>query len=170
MNPFECPVDFECTPTPTVVDMSEPSQNGRVATGTATGLSIDAAAERTGVSRHTLRYYERIGLLPPVTRATNGHRRYGDDDLGWVIFLTLLRDTGMSIRDMQRFVELTRAGNDTIPDRVAVLVQHRDDLLETLDRLHGHLGALNHKIGIYEEILRTQAPSPSDDLKEIEHA
>ena len=78
--------------------------------------TIEEAAQRTGVSTHTLRYYERIGLLAPVGRASSGHRRYSDDDLGAVGFLTLLRQTGMPIRDMQRFVELTRAGDDTIPD------------------------------------------------------
>lgn len=135
-----------------------------------TGLSIEAAAERTGVSRHTLRYYERIGLLPPVGRSASGHRRYSDDDLGWVVFLTLLRDTGMSIRDMQRFVGLTRDGDQTIPERVQLLVQHRAELLATLDRLTRHLGALDHKIGIYEEILRSQIPSHAEDLKETEPA
>jgi DNA-binding transcriptional MerR regulator len=135
-----------------------------------TGLSIEAAAERTGVSRHTLRYYERIGLLPPVGRSASGHRRYSDDDLGWVVFLTLLRDTGMSIRDMQRFVGLTRDGDHTIPERVQLLVQHRAELSATLERLTAHLDALNHKIGIYEEILRSQIPSDAHELKETEPA
>jgi DNA-binding transcriptional MerR regulator len=146
------------------------SEDTHLELGGTTGLTIDAAAERTGVSRHTLRYYERIGLLPPVPRAPSGHRRYSDDDLGWVVFLSLLRDTGMSIRDMQTFVGLTREGDHTIPDRVQVLVQHREELLVTLDRLADHLNALNHKIGVYEDILRTQIPSDAKDLKEIEHA
>jgi DNA-binding transcriptional MerR regulator len=130
-------------------------------TATASGLSIDATAERTGISRHTLRYYERIGLLPPVTRASSGHRRYTDDDLGWILFLTLLRETGMPIRDMQRFVDLTRAGDDTIAQRVALLVEHRGELLATLDRLNHHLHALDHKIGVYEGIL---AETPSEEI------
>src|SRR3954447_21413845 len=122
------------------------------------GLSIDATAGRTGITPHTLRYYERIGLLPPVNRAASGHRRYTDDDIGWVIFLTLLRETGMSIRDMQRFVNLTRAGDRTIAERVHVLKEHRTDLLDTLERMDQHLDALDHKIGIYDEILRAQVP------------
>jgi DNA-binding transcriptional MerR regulator len=59
--------------------------------GDVQGLTIEAAAGRTGISRHTLRYYERIGLLAPVGRTASGHRRYTDDDLGGIIFLTLLR-------------------------------------------------------------------------------
>ncbi|NLF04627.1 MAG: MerR family transcriptional regulator [Actinomycetales bacterium] len=117
------------------------------------GLSIEAAAEATGVSRHTLRYYERIGLLSPVGRAASGHRRYSEDDLGWVRFLTLLRRTGMSIRDTQRFVELTRAGDHTIADRVDVLVAHRDQLVTELAELGRFLDAIEMKIDIYQGIL-----------------
>jgi DNA-binding transcriptional MerR regulator len=117
------------------------------------GLSIEDAAARTGITRHTLRYYERIGLLAPVGRASSGHRRYTDDDLGSIIFLTLLRETGMPIQEMQRFVALTREGEHTIPGRVDLLVAHRTELLNTLERLRGHLAALDHKIGVYTTIL-----------------
>lgn len=119
------------------------------------GCSIDEAATRTGVSPHTLRYYERIGLLAPVGRGPGGHRRYTETDLGAVVFLTLLRQTGMPIRDMQRFVDLTRAGDHTIVDRVAVLTEHREQLVARLDLLTRHLGALDHKIGIYRGMLAT---------------
>lgn len=130
------------------------------------GLSIEATAERTGISRHTLRYYERIGLLSPVGRAPGGHRRYTDDDLGRILFLTLLRETGMSIRDMQTFVALTEEGDHTIPQRVRVLTEHRAALWETLERLGHHLEALNTKIGIYEAILAAGAPSDGADATE----
>jgi DNA-binding transcriptional MerR regulator len=116
-------------------------------------LTIEEAADRTGLSRHTLRYYERIGLLAPVGRTASGHRRYTVDDLGSIIFLTLLRETGMPIHDMLRFVELTRQGEHTIPDRVQVLAAHRAELVETITRLSGHLKALDHKISIYTAAL-----------------
>jgi DNA-binding transcriptional MerR regulator len=114
---------------------------------------IDEAARLTGVTPHTLRYYERIGLLAPVGRAASGHRRYTEDDLGSVHFLTLLRETGMPIRDMRRFVELTRAGDGTIPKRVMVLQAHRDALCDRLALLTQHLTALDKKIGVYREML-----------------
>ena len=98
-----------------------------------TGYTIDQAAERMGISKHTLRYYEREGLLAPVEKAANGHRRYTDDDLGWVRTLQLLRGTGMPIREMRDFVELTRAGDHTVVDRVAVLTRYREELA----RAHG---------------------------------
>lgn len=118
--------------------------------GRRPGCTIEEASALTGVSRDTLRYYERIGLLPRVARAANGHRRYSEDDLGWVRFLTLLRGTDMPIQDMLRIVELTRAGDHTIPDRLALLRRHRDGLVERLDRMQRHLDAINLKISIYE--------------------
>ncbi len=131
------------------------------------GLSIDQAASATGVSRHTLRYYERIGLLPPVGRAASGHRRYSEDDLGCVRFLTLLRRTGMSIRDSQRFVELTRAGDHTIRTRVEVLEEHRDHLVAELAELGRCLEAIEMKIDIYSGILAggldTASPGAAPD-------
>ena len=117
------------------------------------GCSIEEASARTGVSAHTLRYYERIGLLAPVGRAAGGHRRYSDADLGAVGFLTLLRQTGMPIRDMQRFVELTRAGDHTIASRVEVLVEHREQLVARLRLLNRLLKAIEHKIDIYQGML-----------------
>jgi DNA-binding transcriptional MerR regulator len=115
--------------------------------------TIDEAAQRTGVSAHTLRYYERIGLLAPIGRATSGHRRYTPADLGSVEFLTLLRQTGMPIREMQLFVELTRAGDDTIARRVEVLEEHRDALEEQLALLNRHFAAIEQKIKVYRELL-----------------
>jgi DNA-binding transcriptional MerR regulator len=118
--------------------------------------TIEEAAQRTGVSTHTLRYYERIGLLEPVGRATSGHRRYTDDDLGSVAFLTLLRQTGMPIREMRRFVELTRGGEHTIRARVDLLREHRDALAAQLELLNRHFSAIQNKIGVYQEMLDSQ--------------
>ncbi|MBV1853840.1 MerR family transcriptional regulator [Catellatospora tritici] len=115
--------------------------------------TIEEAARRTGLSAHTLRYYERIGLLEPVGRAGSGHRRYCDADLGWVEFLTMLRQTGMPIRDMQRFVALTRSGDHTIAQRVEVLRAHRDTLAAQLALLTRHYAKIENKISIYEGIL-----------------
>jgi len=122
--------------------------------------SIEEAARRSGVSAHALRYYERIGLIAPVGRDGAGRRRYGPDDLGWIEFLTLLRQTGMPIRAMLRFVELTRTGDGTIPERVDVLEAHRDALAARLDLLRRHFDAIEHKIKIYRDLL--SAPSAGE--------
>jgi DNA-binding transcriptional MerR regulator len=113
--------------------------------------SIQQAAERTRVSVHTLRYYERIGLMSPVDRASSGHRRYSEDDLGWVRMLTLLRATGMPIAQMQRFAVYVWNGAHTIPERLALLEEHEREVVEQIAGLQRHLGALRNKIGIYRE-------------------
>lgn len=116
--------------------------------------SIEEVGELTGLTPHTLRYYERIGLLEPVPRAASGHRRYTEGDLGWVRFVVMLRQTGMSISESLTFMELTRAGDHTVPERVRVLRSHRDALVAELAVLQRHLGAINRKIDIYEGMLR----------------
>jgi DNA-binding transcriptional MerR regulator len=119
--------------------------------------TIEEAARRTGVTTHTLRYYERIGLLDPPARAPSGHRRYTEGDLGLIEFLNCLRQTGMPIRGMQHFMELARAGDETIPDRVAALVAHREALAEQLALLRRHFEALTGKIEYYRVLLE---PTP----------
>ena len=75
-----------------------------------TTWTVGEAAEKCGLSQHTLRWYERIGLLPAIERGSDGRRRYGDSDLDWLSLLTKLRATGMPVRDMQRYAELVRSG------------------------------------------------------------
>lgn len=126
------------------------------------GYTIDEAASRTGLSKHTLRYYEREGLLLPIGKASSGHRRYTDDDIGWVRFLQLLRATGMPIREAKEFVMLTWAGDHTIPQRVDVLTAYRAALVERMARDAEHLEALNRKIDFYEGVLAAQDAVPED--------
>lgn len=127
-----------------------------------TGYTIDQAAQRMGISKHTLRYYEREGLLAPVDKAANGHRRYTDGDLGWVRTLQLLRGTGMPIREMRDFVELTRAGDHTVADRVEVLRRYREELTERMAADIERMDFLNHKIGIYTDMLAAREAMPED--------
>lgn len=125
-----------------------------------TELTIDQAAERMGISKHTLRYYEREGLLPEIAKGANGHRRYTDDDLGWVKFLQLLRGTGMPIREMKHFVSLTRAGDHTIAERVEVLERYRVALAARMEADREHMQFLNHKIDYYTGVLELENATP----------
>jgi DNA-binding transcriptional MerR regulator len=119
--------------------------------------SISEAAALTGVSTHTLRYYERAGLmLDPVPRATSSHRRYTDDDIRWVEFLTKLRSTGMPIRQVRLYTDMTRSGPDTEADRLALLERHRRSVLAQLDDIRNNLAAIDKKIAMYRE--RTPRP------------
>jgi DNA-binding transcriptional MerR regulator len=113
-------------------------------------LTIAEAAEATGLSSDTLRYYERDGLLlRPVARSASGHRRYADQDLTWIEMVSRLRATGMPIRDVRRYAELVRAGDGNELDRLDLLQAHRDRVLAELSAVQQHLEAIETKIGIY---------------------
>ncbi len=111
-------------------------------------LTIEQVAEHIGLSVHTLRYYERIGLLDPVGRAASGHRRYAAKDLAWLEFLTRLRATGMSIRQMQEFAALRRQGDTTIAERRALLEAHQQMVQMHIEDLQRNLEAITRKIHI----------------------
>ena len=125
-----------------------------------TSLSIAEAAERTGLTAHTLRYYERDGLLlHSVERASSGHRRYTDADLRWIEMVTRLRSTGMPIRDVRRYADLVRAGDGNEAERLELLRAHRQVVLARLAEVQDHLGAIDYKIGLYETRLTDAEPA-----------
>lgn len=113
---------------------------------TKEGLSIGEAAQRLHLSEDTLRYYERVGLTPPVERASSGHRRYSDDDLRWFHFVTRMRATGMSIQALQRYAALTREGEHTSAARLSLLEEHRGNVKAQIEELHAALETIDHKI------------------------
>ena len=119
----------------------------------AEGLTISGAAELSGLSVDTLRYYEKEGLsLHRPERSASGQRRYTEDDIRWLGTLVMLRRTGMPIRDIRRFVELYRVEGSE-PERMAILEAHREHVLEELREVQKHLDAINRKIDIYKEMV-----------------
>ena len=123
-----------------------------MSTGTKAGLTIAETAERTGLSAHTLRYYERDGLMLAVDRSASGHRRYTEGDLEWIQLITRLRGTGMPIRDVRRYAELVRSGPGNEAARLDLLRAHRAHVQAELDAVTQHLRAIDDKIGIYERL------------------
>ncbi|MGW1227753.1 MerR family transcriptional regulator [Streptomyces sp. NPDC001478] len=119
-------------------------------------LTIAQVAERTGLSPDTLRYYERAGLIDRVGRTTGNQRRYAATDLAWLEFLIRLRETGMSISDMQRYARLRAAGDATVADRLTMLRDHRHDLAARIRALRRNAAALDTKIEHYEQLLDQQ--------------
>ncbi|QMU67358.1 MerR family transcriptional regulator [Streptacidiphilus sp. P02-A3a] len=123
-------------------------------TGTPTGLSIGEASRRTGVSVHTLRYYERVGLvITSIDRTPGGRRRYRQPDLDWIILCTKLRATGMPIRNIQRYAELASAGHGNEEHRLALMEAHRAEVTARIDELQLNLKLIDHKIHVYRERL-----------------
>jgi len=115
------------------------------------------AAQKTGFSLDTLRYYERIGLLPAVSRTAGGRRRYGDTDLLWLMTLRCLRDTGMPLRQMRHFIDLAQGSDETIPERLALLEAHDQRIQEQIARLRTHQDQIRKKIDIYRSKTATSA-------------
>lgn len=114
-------------------------------------LSVSAVADRIGLSAHTLRWYERIGLLDQVERDASGHRRYTTSDVEWLLLLIRLRATGMPVRDMQRYAELVRAGEHTATERRELLEAHRTRVAAHIKELRGHLAVIDHKVTGYRD-------------------
>ncbi|MDX6314582.1 MAG: hypothetical protein QOF44_4046, partial [Streptomyces sp.] len=98
---------------------------------------------------HTLRWYERIGLMPEVDRSNTGQRRYTNKDLDWLVFVGKLRLTGMPVADMVRYAEMAREGAHTMPERQALLAATREDVRRRIAELQDTLAVLDYKIDFY---------------------
>ena len=112
-------------------------------------MKIGELARRSGLSAHTIRYYERIGLLPPPDRDSGGQRDYDASILNWIEFLGRLKTTGMPIQGMLDYARLRQEGPETEPDRMALLEQHRDGVRAHIAALQAALLLLDGKIAGY---------------------
>ena len=115
----------------------------------AVGLTVAEVAKTIGITGHTLRYYERAGLIEPITRTTGGQRRYQPADIDWIRFLIRLRETGMPIAQMRHFAALRAQGEATIGDRLTLLAEHRRGVRRQIARLREHEQALTITIAEY---------------------
>ncbi|WP_394434456.1 MerR family transcriptional regulator [Streptomyces sp. SGAir0957] len=111
--------------------------------------TISEVVAFTGLTAHTLRWYERIGLMPDVDRSHTGQRRYSNRDLDWLAFVGKLRLTGMPVAHMVRYAELVRLGEDTFDERRELLESTRRDVLNRMAELQDTLAVLDHKIHFY---------------------
>ncbi|GAA3396016.1 hypothetical protein GCM10017752_48160 [Streptomyces roseoviridis] len=115
-------------------------------------FTISEVAALTGLSAHTLRWYERIGLMPHVDRSHTGQRRFTRRDLDWLAFVGKLRLTGMSVADMVRYAELVRAGDHTHDERRQLLKTTRREVVARISELQDTLAVLDVKIGHYSTV------------------
>lgn len=116
-------------------------------------LTVGRVAELTGLSTHTLRWYERMGLIGDVARDPGGRRQYSRKDLRRLVMLMRLRKTGMPVVEMQRYADLIRAGESTEPERLQLLEEHRDRVLSHIADLERDLDVINTKIAGYHRSL-----------------
>lgn len=114
-------------------------------------MNIKPVSEKTDVSADTIRYYERIGLIPPVKRNKNGVREFDDEDIRWIKFSRQMREAGLSTEALIEYIGLFKDRDDiTIPDRVGILSDERDKLQKRIDMMQNALNRLNFKIDNYE--------------------
>jgi DNA-binding transcriptional MerR regulator len=133
-------------------------------------LTISQMAERCGLSAHTLRYYERIGLIQSVARGSSGHRRYSPQDTEWIAFINRMKATGMSIQKMQEFAELRRQGERSIPLRRALLERHNEQVEAHIRELEAALAALQDKVAYYRECESVMtSPTKASNAKGSQH-
>src|ERR1700712_1041024 len=131
-------------------------------------LTIQQMAQATGLSAHTLRYYERAGLMQEYVERDdmNGYRAYTGQHVRWIEFIKRLRATGMPIRDIQRYTELSRQGEETMPERMQLLQQHRSRVEEHQREVAQHVAAITAKIAYYEQrsVTCDQEPPSRNDV------
>ncbi|MBV6695969.1 MerR family transcriptional regulator [Kitasatospora aureofaciens] len=122
--------------------------------------TISEVATASGLTAHTLRWYERIGLLDPVDRSASGQRRYCDADLHRLAFLGRLRLTGMSVADMLRYVDMARRGEATYEGRRQLLVDQREEVRQRIADLQATLAVLDYKIDLYAGKIADSSGAP----------
>ncbi|SDS21317.1 MerR family transcriptional regulator [Microlunatus soli] len=119
-----------------------------------TDLSIGQVAERTGLSVHTLRFYEAEGLfVTPVRRTSSGHRVYSEDDVDWLTVCTILRGSGMPLPALRRYTALVREGAGNEKERLTLLREHQADVTAQIGRLGECLDLISFKVAVYQDLL-----------------
>ena len=118
-------------------------------------MTIKEVSEQYEISQDTLRYYERVGMIPPVTRTAGGIRNYTAEDLRWVELAKCMRSAGLPVEAMIEYVRLFQEGDSTLPARLQLLTDQREVLLEQRKQIDETLNRLNYKISRYEEAVQT---------------
>ncbi|TEB14661.1 HTH-type transcriptional regulator AdhR [Pelotomaculum sp. FP] len=116
-------------------------------------MNIAEVSKQLDISPDTLRYYERIGLIPPVKRNKSGIRDYGETDLKWIEFIKCMRSAGLMVEVLIEYVELFRQGEETIAARKNILIEQRNQLAAKMEDLKKTIDKLDYKIEVYENAI-----------------
>lgn len=118
-------------------------------------MTIKEVSEKYGISDDTLRYYEKIGMIPPVTRTAGGIRNYTDKDQSWIELVLCMRNAGLPIEAIIEYVRLYQLGDSTFGERLQLLKEQREALIEQKKKIDSTLERLNYKIARYEVAVET---------------
>lgn len=127
----------------------------KVSLGGTKMMTIKEVSEKFNISSDTLRYYERVGMIPPVTRTSGGIRDYREEDLRWVELAICTRNAGLPIEMMIEYVSLFRKGDSTIPARLDLLYTQMEVMIKQKEQIEETMRRLSYKIERYEEALKT---------------
>jgi DNA-binding transcriptional MerR regulator len=116
-------------------------------------MNVKEFSKRVGVSPHTVRYYEKIGLLRGIQRLPNGHRCFSEKDIQWISFVQRLKETGMPLEQIHQYAELRSQGDSTLLARQRLLEAHANTLRRKLAKQQGHLDKLSEKIAFYHSAI-----------------
>ena len=120
-------------------------------------MTIKEVSEKYHITQDTLRYYERVGMLPPVRRTPGGMRDYGEKDCSWVELAITMRNAGVSVETMSEYVRLTRAGDGTIPARLKLLRNQKAALVRQKEQMKRSMEQLDDQIRCYENVMERTA-------------
>ena len=118
-------------------------------------MTIKEVCEKYNISQDTLRYYEKAGMIPPVPRTEGGIRNYGEEELGWIEMALCMRNAGLSVEAMSRYLALYRMGDETISDRLKLLSEQLEILTEQRKRIDETMDLLTYKVERYREAEKT---------------
>lgn len=124
-------------------------------------MKIKALSEKTGLSNHTLRYYEKVGLIQDVKRGAGGVRDYSERDVDWINFLKCMKKTGMPIEELKIYADSFYSDNPDVTERIKVLSNHKDRLEDEIKRLQEASSYVDHKIAYYENFEKEQLSKSS---------
>ena len=125
--------------------------------------TIQEVCQKTGLSAHTLRYYEKEGLLTDIQRSKGGFRQYSDEDLERLGLICCLKNTGMPLQEIGRFIRLTHEGDCTLEERVQLLRDHRAKIMERMDEMQQYLDKITWKVSFFSEKLESYRAGKNTD-------
>lgn len=118
------------------------------------GYSIGQVAQKTGLTTHTLRYYEKEGLLPFVRKNSSGLRVFSDNDLGWLAMIECLKETGMPLKGIKQYIDWFEEGDSTLPQRLEMFRSQKEKIEGQIALFQKHLAKIEYKISLYQEAVR----------------
>lgn len=116
--------------------------------------TVGQAAKRMGVTVPTLRYYDKEGLLPFLGRKQNGTRVFREEDFGWLDIINCMKNSGLAIKDIRKYIDLCMAGDETLEERLQIFLQRKQDVLQQLRVLEDTIKTIDHKIDYYKTAIK----------------